>query len=300
MNTEKACKILEINTNDLTKTILKKQYHKLALKYHPDKNGCKENFQEINEAYSYLINVVSSDSEFVSSNEEKDDPFDYISILTSFINTIIKGDYKVVITNIIKDILLGCEKLEISLFEKLDKETALEIYYFLSKYQDLLYISSDIICSVRNIIIEKYNKDKVYILKPSLQDLFENKVYKLSIDNEVYYVPLWHNEVYFDNKNDNTKDIIVFCLPELPENISIDENNNLMVRLSIKLSNIFLEKCDFISFLLDDKEYKIPFHKLYLKREQTYIFFKEGISKIEKDIYNIHEKSDIIVNISIS
>ena len=73
-----------------------------------------------------------------------------------------------------------------------------------------------------------------------------------------------------------------------------------MVRLSIKLSNIFLEKCDFISFLLDDKEYKIPFHKLYLKREQTYIFFKEGISKIEKDIYNIHEKSDIIVNISIS
>ena len=300
MNTEKACKILEINTNDLTKTILKKQYHKLALKYHPDKNGCKENFQEINEAYSYLINVISSDSGFVSSNEEKDDPFDYISILTSFINTIIKGDYKVVITNIIKDILLGCEKLEISLFEKLDKETALEIYYFLSKYQDLLYISSDIICSVRNIIIEKYNKDKVYILKPSLQDLFENKVYKLSIDNEVYYVPLWHNEVYFDNKNDNTKDIIVFCLPELPENISIDENNNLMVRLSIKLSNIFLEKCDFIPFLLDDKEYKIPFHKLYLKREQTYIFFKEGISKIEKDIYNIHEKSDIIVNISIS
>ena len=39
---EKACEILDINTNHLTNNLLKKQYHKLALKYHPDKNIHKE------------------------------------------------------------------------------------------------------------------------------------------------------------------------------------------------------------------------------------------------------------------
>jgi len=294
---ENACNILEINRNDLTNCLLKKQYHKMALKYHPDKNGhkefAKERFQEINEAYSYLIHFISSDSE-----EKEEEIFDYVSLLSSFVNTIVKGSYQDVISNIIKDILFGYKKLEIKLFAELDKETALEIYYFLCKYQELLYISNITIDSVRNIIIEKFNKDKIYILKPSLNDLFENKVYKLLVDDETYYVPLWHNEVYFDKKNDTTKDIIVFCVPELPDNIFIDENNNLLVNLSVNLSEIF-QKME-ISFLLDKREYKIPREKLYIKKEQSYTFFKEGISQIEKDIYNIHKKSNIIVNISIS
>lgn len=299
---ENACNILEINRNDLTNCLLKKQYHKMALKYHPDKNGhkeiAKERFQEISEAYSYLLPFTSLDSEFVSSEEKKEDNFDYTFLLSSFINTIVKGNYQDVISNIIKDILFGYKKLENKLFEKLDKETALEIYYFLCKYQELLYISSTTINNVRNIIIEKFNKDKIYILKPSLNDLFENKVYKLLVDDETYYVPLWHNEVYFDKKNDTMKDIIVFCVPELPDNIFIDENNNLLVNLYVNMNEIFQKKE--ITFLLDHREYKIPREKLYIKKDQSYTFFKEGISQIEKDIYNIHKKSDIIVNVNIS
>lgn len=47
-------KILEINKN-ATPGDIKKAYHKLSLKHHPDrKGGSKEKFQEINEAYSVL------------------------------------------------------------------------------------------------------------------------------------------------------------------------------------------------------------------------------------------------------
>ena len=63
MNYKDAFDILEIDfTNtayqDLSLEYLKKQYRKLALKNHPDKNGntyeSNEKFKEINEAYHYL------------------------------------------------------------------------------------------------------------------------------------------------------------------------------------------------------------------------------------------------------
>jgi curved DNA-binding protein CbpA len=67
MDYRKAFHILEIdiskiNTKDITLHKLKKQYHKLALKYHPDKNGnnveSNEKFKQIQEAYFYLKNEL--------------------------------------------------------------------------------------------------------------------------------------------------------------------------------------------------------------------------------------------------
>jgi hypothetical protein len=44
--------------------------------------------------------------------------------------------------------------------------------------------------------------------------------------------------------------------------------------------------------------YDIPLNKLHVVPFQTYIFKRQGISKIvEEDIYNVEEKADIIINI---
>ena len=52
--------ISKIDTKDITLHKLKKQYHKLALQHHPDKNGntneSTEKFKQIQEAYYYLKN----------------------------------------------------------------------------------------------------------------------------------------------------------------------------------------------------------------------------------------------------
>ena len=63
MNYKDAFDILEIDFThvkyeDLSLEYLKKQYRKLALKHHPDKNGnthdSNEQFKKINEAYHFL------------------------------------------------------------------------------------------------------------------------------------------------------------------------------------------------------------------------------------------------------
>ena len=71
------------------------------------------------------------------------------------------------------------------------------------------------------------NLEIINNLNPKINDLFENNVYKLSVNEDMYIVPLWHNELHFSTKNDD--ELIVLCNPTLPDNISIDENNNIII-----------------------------------------------------------------------
>ena len=66
MNILKAFDELNINISEIELTnvdqeYIKKKYHKLALKWHPDKNKkiyAKEKFLKISEAYDYLLNEL--------------------------------------------------------------------------------------------------------------------------------------------------------------------------------------------------------------------------------------------------
>ena len=111
----------------------------------------------------------------------------------------------------------------------------------------------------------------------------------------MYLVPLWHNELYFDSKDGN--DIIVYCFPDLPENISIDENNNLLVNLNLNYENIkeIIEN-DEICITLGEHSFNIKTNNLFLRKNQLVRFNKRGISMInEEDIYNTSKKSNILV-----
>ena len=90
MDIKRALEILEITeTSTLTMQYIKKQYHKLALKCHPDKNNntiaATHKFQQIKESYDYLLVELTSlnvddNSSFVSSNESQDTDTDYVKL----------------------------------------------------------------------------------------------------------------------------------------------------------------------------------------------------------------------------
>lgn len=302
----------DIDISDLTSDFIKRKYHKLALLWHPDKNKnsvyAKEKFQHINQAYEYLSKEMpDTDKEKCKEKEEKkegnmmsEDKKKYVYFLSMFISSLIIGDYSELIKRVINEIVNGCGKISIKMFEELDKENALEVYSFLCKHRNTLHLSSSTLELVASAIKEKYKNDQVFVLNPTLKDLFENNLYKLWVDGKLYLVPLWHNELYFDGPNGS--DIIVICNPELSKEISIDENNNVIVDFKMhakEISDLILNDGIIdVSLGIDDKILKIPVRELKMKKEQIYKVRHEGISKIcEKDIYNVSTRSDIIVRI---
>jgi len=305
MNYDTALTILEIdkNTQNITFTFIKKKYHKIALLNHPDKNGnseeSNEKFKKINDAYEYLKNSHES-----KDDQKSSEPMDYLFILKMFTNSFFNvnsdnnsdnnGESRENTINTILNIILQYKSISFSLFDKLDKQTSFEIYNFILKNKDILHINEETIDCLKKIIQEKCSYDEIYILNPTLDDLLEHKIYKLVIDNKIYFIPLWHNELIIDDEKEKAN-IIVKCIPELPDHIQIDKNNNILIDLEYPFTqNLLREK--FITTSLYEKNFSIPLEKLYIKEKQSYIFRNCGISR-EKNIYENGQLSNIIFNV---
>jgi curved DNA-binding protein CbpA len=233
MDFQSALDELEITLDtEIDIIFLKKRYHKLALKYHPDKNkdeSSKNKFQRINDAYYYLLNIFEEPNSNAYDNVDKSDNFDYVSLLTTFITTLFNQD---IMTTILKDIVSNYENITLNFltnkFEQLDKQKSTELFLLLIKYKDIFHINSETLQFVSSIFSEKYKNDRLFILYPQINDILNHNIYKLQYDNQLYLVPLWHNEIYFDSPN-KEYDVIVLCQPSLPTNTHIDENNNIDV-----------------------------------------------------------------------
>jgi curved DNA-binding protein CbpA len=320
MNNEKqidhveAMKILEINKKKgLTMEYIKKQYHKLALKNHPDKNGntseSNEKFKKINEAYEFLKkeqNFLNIDIDLDDMNANINSQSTvYYDMLQTFLKMMLEKSefcYTDIFSNIIKEIVSGFhvikQRLSHKLFDGLDKDTSVKIYSFLSKYRSILHLSEELLEEVREIISKKFADLQIYKLNPSITDLLQNNIYKLYVDNQLYLVPLWYNEHYFDS---NGKEIMVICEPELEENIQIDDDNNIFTQIILSsslLANSILNE-ENIEVVVGAKVLYIPLSKLYMKREQEYRLVSQGLAKEKEDVYDVTERADIIVRILI-
>ena len=305
MNLEKAFHILEIDANDLssiTLSTLKKTYRKLALKHHPDKNGntieSNELFSQMNEAYHYILREMFNVEKETFESEEEINPNNYYDLLKLFIRGF---QYNERFCKILTTLIGNCiQKTLQPLSEDLDRDTCLKIYSFLSKHQTILHIDGNILENWREMVQQKFANVLVFELNPSISDLLADKLYKLDVHGNICFVPLWMRESYFDISG---YEVIVICNPQIPENIYIDENNNIHVRTNIDICDPFIKKSiqenenAVYSINMDncEKVFQIPLSELYLKTPQTYTFIKKGMCISSE--YDNSNKANIIFHI---
>lgn len=253
---------------------LNKRYHLLALKHHPDKvatttdgdhgdhpdhrddnhrtRDATERFKEINDAHKRV-------KDFFFSNEPGLDDIrmenGYESILQMFIQTILakisrghglgyeETTINQAVQSLIHMIITKGLQSAITMFQTMDKQACLTIYDILSKNQDLFGISREILEELTRVVEEKMGDDLVVRLNPSLLDMLLDRVYILHEYGQTYYIPLWHSELHFKPPAiHGDGEIIVLCDPELPDNVSLDDNNNLFISLDVNILELFRDQ----------------------------------------------------------
>lgn len=292
MNYSKACKVLDIDPSEkVFEELIRKKYKLKALEYHPDKNKCvnaAELFQEVHDSYEFLL-------QHEGYTDDARTEMNYSSVLYNCLTSLLNGETdNIILCAIFRKITSLCETKALSALEGLEKTMLLKIYNLLCKHRETFHISQEFANKLNDIILSKHSKDECVILNPSLQDLLDSNLYKLSHNNEGFVIPLWHEELVYDTSGG---DLIVKCFPTLPNNMHIDEYNNIHLEKVFELSELWNEE---ILTVDEIPGIRIRVSSLYMKKEQILIFQNMGIPIIDtKHIYNNAKKGFVYIRVKI-
>lgn len=281
MNVRIACGLLNVRDDELSDMdAIKRKYRIKALMYHPDKNRSDDacdRFREIHEAYEFLSNNAGLESksykdllsDFLKSNNTESDLFNVI----------------------LNKIAQTCEDKTLQFLRTVDNKILTSLFKLLTLYADLLHISVDFMNEVKSMI----KQDECIVLNPKLADIMSDNLYKLTIDGKMYLIPLWHRKLIYDNSG---SDLYVVCSPILPSNVSIGTDNNIVVGLKYKISELFGKKEQ--GFIVGDTEFKFNITDLRLVQQNTIILYNVGLSRVNMDdIYDVTVRGNIIANIEL-
>ena len=329
INRQRALEILEIDVfEQFDEAKIKKQYHRLALKYHPDKNAGSEiasnKFKEINEAYQYLSRGGSF------RTEDAFCPTDYKTILLSFLRSIMKNEVQYrFIYNVIELIQKTCLERIREIFDKIDRQVLYKIYYVLDKNRDILHLPDDIMNSIydylastetstaessdtdsdgdsaaaNNASPDSSSADMEYVvLLPSLEKILLDNVFVYHKNGTKYIIPLWIEELVYE-QGEGVKDLCIMCVPKLNADTEmIDSNNNLHLWQLWNIGEIWQTKRNdtVILEIGPTVKYEIDLNTVKLVPKQEIILYGKGIAKMnDENIYDVSIRGDIILHLTL-
>lgn len=287
---EEACEILDINIENISQEYIKKQYRIKALQYHPDKNSsssANEEFIRVNNAYEYLIKTQNNDR-----NKSYSEIFsDFIENSNLFHNN---ENYNIINT-IFNNIILECEDKTLSFLSNVNKHNLSIIINIIKKYKSIFIFNDELINRLDELYSNKSNNEEHIVLNPLIDDLLEDNVYKFQCDKNQFIIPLWHSELYFTESN---KEYHIYCNPLLPNNISLDNNNNIIISIRENIKNTFDKEKYY--FNIGKQVYHIDNHLIKMLSYQEIILKNKGISKINSsNILNNKNRGDIIIKLTL-
>ena len=280
MDVNRARELLDLKHSELSDIdIIKRKYRIKALIYHPDKNksidACDQ-FRQIHEAYQLL-----------SNNRNTPSTRTYKDILSDFLKS---NDTDGELFNMLLNrISQTCEEKALRFLNTVDNQMLINIHRFIDVYADMLHISKEFVNDVYKLI----KKDECIVLNPKLTDMMSDNLYKLTVNDQLYIIPLWHRKLLYDNYG---SDLYVVCQPILPDNVTIDEMNNISVNLTYNVLDLFGKSDE--TFRIGDSEFTFNVSNIRLVENNTIVLKNSGLSRINtNEIYDVSNRGDIILNV---
>jgi hypothetical protein len=165
-----------------------------------------------------------------------------------------------------------CEKKAVELLKHIDKHILKKIYDIMVLYNEIFHFSEEFVDSIRNIVKSKFESDERIILHPFIDDLFDNNLYKLVAYDHTYIVPLWHHHLVYDIDSEKKTEIFVDCYPILPDNVFIDENNNIHISIVKQMSELWKAnaaeaKAETFEFAIGSRNFYYKYRRIIHKRK---------------------------------
>ena len=105
------------------------------------------------------------------------------------------------------------------------------------------------------------------------------------------FVPLWHRELEYDG-------VFVDCVPTLPDNIWLDELNNIHVKCGFKVGDLWDK--DVVDIHVGTRVYNLDVGLLRLVSKQIVEIDGQGIPvPNEADIFNVSRLSSVYAHVEV-
>jgi hypothetical protein len=300
-----AMNLLNIGSYTFTSRELKSAYFKQAVKCHPDKNNNSEKsttkFQQLQEAYELLLTVAVNTEEDTTKDASEYgvnsydvetllqliremissktvDSIRIVMLLDKIVSIYTASPCTLVDGNKIKDI---CKILK----------TVIHIYTGPNKsfYEKLFQNIYTIIgCSKKATIS--------YELNPTIDDLLNDNVYKLTVGEMTHLVPLWYDKCVYEI--DGATELVVNCNPIITKDIRLDAENNVYMTVDIPFKSVKLDEPTQLVHI-GKKTYTIYTNSLIFTQDyQTICLYNQGILKMTDDnFYSSKLRSNIYLQI---
>ena len=188
-------KVLGLEKGESDKEKIKKAYHRLALKFHPDKGGDPEKFKEISEAYKRLCDNNFTECEDSFEDWENFDPVDFfktqftqndifmmVSDFGLFDNILDTGDIFGTLFNNIGSIIMDENKV-FDLANNLMGDEGNTIFNTLKTTHDF---AKNLGSKIKDVHVN---------ISAHLKDVYEGKIIRAKVKRKRFYDEKWNDDV---------------------------------------------------------------------------------------------------------
>lgn len=304
---------------------LNKRYRILALRLHPDKNGntpeATAAFQELNTAYRLLLPGAS---DRINKNSDADaytdadadagadaDAETYSNLFMNFMKSLFARRHGTAdgmnqaLLDLLHRIVHDYASISVNaVLDSLDPSMLVQLYDTLEQYNSAVKMESHVFEEITQIIREKMQKNNIVILRPSLKDVLQNNISVLQYEGQTFYVPLWHSELHYRVEGSDDRQLIVKCMPDLPDHMTIDVNNELHVDVRADIKELLNRGGGVLRVpLYDNVCVELKVSELRIMPRQTVILRDgniRGISLIcANDIYDVSKQAPICIRVQL-